>query len=483
MKGRCGYMKREKQAKSPIRVRRGALILAVLLLCLPGIHVLDLTPDFIAYLLLISVFAPYAVLNEHMAEAVRMLEKMALISGAQLLSVFWIFGFLSVNPLEQPMATLLCCFVFAFFKIMIGFPLCQQLCDGLIHLDTCYDGTMYCVHKTYRQTTIFGRKRRFPRPPSRYNITERMCHACQIFLICRVALNTLPEFAALSSNAYDDQVFNWYEYVSLFRGATFFVSLIFGVWWLIHMLRYIHAISKDKAYYERLSAAYAEEDRLHPERRTRRMLRVAFLMITLYAVFTIDFSLDNFNILPDFLGAIALLIMLHLLRPYLSSVRMPRILISVYALISLGNYILTTLFFTKYRPESILRSERIRVAYIPVQVATVIESIALTAVMVCLLKILFEIIDRYTGYEIESTANYSREEKLAQEHRELKRRYVGACVFGALTVLCNIAYVFLRPTLNFMWLFGCIVPAVFAVLVWVRLSELQDHVDSKFMLM
>ena len=66
-------MKREKKTKAPIRVRRGALVLAVLLLFLPDLHVIDFTPDLIAYLLLLLVFSPYTVLNEHMAQAVRLL--------------------------------------------------------------------------------------------------------------------------------------------------------------------------------------------------------------------------------------------------------------------------------------------------------------------------------------------------------------------------------------------------------------------------
>ena len=476
-------MKREKKTKAPIRVRQGALVLAVLLLFLPDLHVIDFTPDLIAYLLLLLVFSPYTVLNEHMAQAVRLLERMALISGAQILSVFWIFGFLSINPAEQPVATLLCCFVFAFFKIMTGISLCRELCDGLIHLDTCYDGTMFCTYPTPRRRVIFGRKGRAARRVGRYNITEKASRACQIFLICKVALNTLPEFASLSDGAYDDMVFNWYQYVSLFRAAAMLLATVLGIVWMIRMLRYVHAISGDHEYYARLCASYMEEDRLHPERRTQRTLRVAFLMITLFAVFTIDFSLDNINVFPDFLGAIFLLIMMKMLRPYLSSVKLPSIATVVYIVLSLGNYWITTAFFTEYRPESILRSEKIRIAYIPVQIATVLESIALLAVLVCLLRLLFEVIDRYTGYEIESTVNYSREEKLAQEHRELKRHYVAAGVFGALTVLSNIMYVFLRPTMDFMWLFGTVIPAVFAVLVWLRLNELREHVDSKFMLM
>jgi hypothetical protein len=310
-----------------------------------------------------------------------------------------------------------------------------------------------------------------------------MSRVCQIFLFCKVSLNTLPEFAALSSNPYDDFMFDWYDYVLLFRGAAILVSAILSLWWLIRMLRYIHAIGKDREYYARLSEAYAEEDRLHPERRTQRILRLACLMITLFAVFTVDFTVDNINVFPDAIGAVMLLIMMRMLQPYVSSMKQSKILVSAYAVVSLGNYVLTTLFFMKYRPESILRSERIRMAYIPVKIVTVIESLLLLLVMMCVLKLLFEMIDQYTGYEIESTANYSKEEKLKEEHSYLKSRYRATGVFGCLTVICNIAYVFLRPTFNFMWLFGCIVPAVFAVLLYLRLCELKDRVDSKFMLM
>ena len=145
-------------------------------------------------------------------------------------------------------------------------------------------------------------------------------------------------------------------------------------------------------------------------------------------------------------------------------------------------YVFSTIFFTKYNPESILRSERIRQEYIPVQVLAVLEGAMLAFVMFALFKALFSLIDDYTGYQIEQTANYSREQKLKEEHDTLKQGMIPTMVAAVFTVISGPLYVFIRPTVEFAWGFTVLIPGVFAMLLNSRLRAIRDGIDDRFLL-
>ena len=468
------------QSKQLIRPRTLLLVVSALILFFPKLHVIDVLPDVVAYLLLLYILAPYAVIDSHLAEAQKYLEKLALIGVAEVASIFFIYGFLSQSPQEQPMTILLCCFVLGFFKIKTVFPLTKELGDGLIYLDTRNDGTMFCSAYTRRLRTPFRKKRRIRQYS--YSVTDRVMRSVRTFTVASAILNTLPELAALYYVPGDDTVFALYDYIALLRGFCMFIAFFFGVAFVRSMIGYARQIGKDTAYYARLQALYKQDELLHPERKTQQYLRRAFLLLTLFAVFTMDFSLDRINMLPDFLAAFWLLLVFWMLRRYIAHAARYALITLGYAGASVAHFVVNTAFWSHYNPESIGRNERIRVAYIPVQILSCLEGVMLLAAMVCLFFALYQIIDRYTGYEIEGSANYSREEKLKEEHRELKRTLLPAVVFGALTVISGPAYTFLRPSVEFAWMFSVVIPAIFAILLTLRCMRIQDGIDSRFML-
>lgn len=469
------------RAKDRIRPRTAVLIVSALILMLPNLNVIDILPDAIACLLLLWVIAPYAVIDAHMLEAQRYLEHMLLISVAELVSVAFVYVFLAAAPQEQPMTLLLCCFVFAFFRIKTIFPLTRELAEGLTYLDTRNDGTLFCRHHTKvclrRAPNGARRIKQYP-----YSVTDRMMRATRTFVVATSILNALPEFAALSYVPGDDTVRNMYEFISLLRGFCMLISFVFGVVFLCRTISFAKAIAKDRAYYTRLNALYVQDELAHPERKIQSYLRRTFLLITAFAVFTMDFIMDRINVLPDFIGALLLIAAFLLLRRYISKC-MPAILSAIgYGVASVAHFTVNTAFWQRHVPESINRSERVRALYVPVEILSCVEALMLLMCMFFLFRALFEIIDRYTGYEIEGSANYSREEKLQQEHTATKRGMIGAMVLSFMTVLSGPMFAFLRPTVEFAWIFSVIIPAVFTILLTLAMMRIRDGVDSRFLL-
>lgn len=464
-----------------IRPHTAALIIAAFILFTPRLHVIDIVPDVIAYFLLLHIIAPYAVIDHHLAEAQRYLEHLLLISAAEIVSVLFIYGFLAAAPQEQPMFILLCCFVFAFFRIKTIFPLTKELGEGLMYLDTRNDGTLFCTHRTRRRLFLLKGKARIKEYS--YSRTEWIMSSTRVYVVTISLLNVLPELAALSYVPGDDTVVNMYRYIPLFRGFAIIVALPFCLVWLARMISYACFVRKDRAYYQRLDALYEQDELMHPERQTLKQMRRMCMLMILFAAFTMDFSVDRINVFPDFIGALLLMAAFLTLRRYVTHAKKYALLSAGYAAMSVAHYAVSTIFFTKYNPESILRSERIRLEYIPVQILAVLESVMLALVMVALFKALITIIENYTGYQIEGTANYSREQKLKEEHDALKRGMVPAYVAAVFTVISGPMYVFIRPTVEFAWGFTVLIPGIFTLLLSGRLRAIRDGIDSRFMLM
>lgn len=150
------------------------------------------------------------------------------------------------------MMVLLCCFVFAFFRIKIVLSLTRALGDGLSYLDMRNDGTMFCQSFMRRLISLRRGKKRVRKYS--YSVTDRMMRAIRTFVIATSVLNTLPELSALSYLPGDDTVFQLYDYIALLRGFSMMVSLIFGVVFVCRVLRFTRDIGTDLAYYARLQA-------------------------------------------------------------------------------------------------------------------------------------------------------------------------------------------------------------------------------------
>lgn len=70
----------------------GQILLSAVFLFNPEVSVIDPLPDFIGYLLLVTGLTCLADLNETLATARKLFLILAWVSGAQLLSVLFLFG-------------------------------------------------------------------------------------------------------------------------------------------------------------------------------------------------------------------------------------------------------------------------------------------------------------------------------------------------------------------------------------------------------
>ena len=102
----------------------GKLIIAALFLFNPNLVIIDYLPDFIGYIFLLLGISQLADLNYHFEEAQNLFKRMFIVSLAQFISLFVVFGFLP--PREQSSSIMLVSFAFGALELILLIPAFKQ---------------------------------------------------------------------------------------------------------------------------------------------------------------------------------------------------------------------------------------------------------------------------------------------------------------------------------------------------------------------
>lgn len=471
----------------------------------PTISVIDVLPDFIGYLLLCIGVTQLADMNDHFAESLRCFKKMLVAASVQFLSIFLLFGL--VTGKERPTAFLLFSFIFAAIELIFLTHAFREFFEGFLYLGSRMDGAAVfhikeSAQKRYeekcnkqalrleeenRKRTAKGLPAQKARPiATPKNATVSVAHVTLFFIIAKVCLTVLPEFASLTMSSYDDAN-RWsflYEFVNLFRTFAVFLGIPLGLVWVVNVFRYVRSIMKDAPFMDALHHKYVTEVEPKTYIFIQRAVRVAFVIMSIGFFFSADIYMESntINILPDTLSALCILFSLILLRKFVKIPVYSYALCGTYGTFSIFTYIWSSHFFTEYT----LTLTEIRVeAYDAFTVLKVIEtadSILFAAMILSILPVLASVIDRYTGFSPVSANNVHAEDKIRYVHTTLKKRLL---VIGLITAVClisGVCYIMLLKVANFMWILDFLVCLTLAVYTLLTLNHIVEEVEYKYML-
>ena len=480
----------------------GLVCISFLFLFNPVLAVIDILPDFIGYLLLCIGISQLADMNYHFEESLRYFKRMLAVSIIQMFSIFLLFGL--VTGRERPTAILLFTFTFAVVEVIFLTHAYNQFFEGFLYLGSRMEATT--VFHTEAQLLRAEKRRlreekrlekinkhrlekrrppRCPKPqrPFKSN-TSRAASFTLIFIVLKAILTVLPEFSALIEQSYNEStrfVF-LYDFIGLYRSVAFAIVIPLGLAWLIKMIRYVRSIIKDRPFMQTLTDKYVSEVEPKTYIFIQRAVKLAFIVLSIGIVFSMDFYIENNSILPDFLCPVLLVSALVMLKKFVKIPIVSYVSCGLYTVTSAVTYIVSLVFYNSYT----LSLTNIRIeayqAFQDLIIVKIIDSVMFFFMILSLFPVLSKIINTYAGFAPVSGANVQMEEKIRYVHGMLHKKLHVFLILAALCSVSGICYILLLKNVNFMWIVDFLVCLVFSVYTISTLNAISEEVQYKYLL-
>lgn len=431
----------------------------------PNFNIVDILPDFIGYAFVCAALSKLVHVNDDIEAAQKGFSRAIVLDLIKIGSLFLVFGM--GNPEEQNTMLLLVSFVFAALELVVLIPAYKSLFGGLIGLGY-----------RFENTSILG-----SRYNQKKNKTESIRLFTYVFLIVKSASYTLPEFAVLSTQSYDElsSTLYIYDYIGLLRSFAIIICLILGIAWLCFIESYFSGIQKDRQFMSSIANEYNEKILPRTSLFVRRSVKNMSLFFFVAAILCIDFRLESFNILIDTFAAVALVICYFSTRKYISVKKSVLVSFVSYAVISLAAVATEMDFFTNHYYGKIYRSDEAFSSYKTMLLFAVFETLAFLFAAWGMGKMLYGVIEDHTGFFVPSDA-INVKEKVQNVHKELKVKVYllwGAALIAAAT---DIFYDFFAHSIKFAELVSTLGTLVFICAVFNACYAIGDEVEAKYML-
>ena len=453
----------------------GKLIIAALFLFNPNLVIIDYLPDFIGYIFLLLGISQLADLNYHFEEAQNLFKRMFIVSLAQFISLFVVFGFLP--PREQSSSIMLVSFAFGALELILLIPAFKAFFEGFIYLGSRHESTAVFYTKPKKKPS--SRKTQ----EKKANATTRAAAMTLIFIILKPILTFAPEILALFDSTINPNLnVNFYRYINSFRLISWVFLLPLGIVWLTVFIKYIRRILGDTAFIDKLKEKYTNEITPKTFIFIQRYIKLSFIILSVALVFNIDFYIDNISILPDFVSPIIFIIVLSVIRKIGKAPLISYIFAIGYAVTSAFSFVLNFNFYNRYTLTLTEISPKAHDAFTILTVFKTVDSLFFAGMIISLLPLLSKIIMENTGFNPISTTNFNAEEKIRYIHTMLKKKLRIISVFTCVAAFSSIAYILFLRDFMYMWIIEFIVYIAFTVYFVQTLNNIKEEIDYKYML-
>ncbi len=401
-------------AKTKTKKPKGStlMLIALLILANPNIRVLDIFPDFIAYIFIIKHISYAAPRVPYFDEAKSNFVKLAWFSAIK------IPGYILLRIIR--MGDLSDSDIFALFSFTFGVIEAVLL---IIAINSLFRALFYLGERSEASSILSS----FNISKKKKMIPDALRVLSIVFSIYKCAMYALPEMLLLTKTVSSGEIattFNvarLYPYVIVFAVIT--VS-IFGIITALRFNKYINAIKHEGKFKESIDALVPLDsvEALKKKLRTRDMCSVLLLFIV-SSVFTLDLRFDNVNdvnILPNFIFGILMALSLYRLSKYAPKAKKASLIFAVYSCISLSAWISEIRYLSEYGYDLLVGTLSFaKKAYVKVIVFSAIELVGITTAFVFTAKALKQYVYSHTGMDI-FDSKYMRTD--AVFHRELKTK-------------------------------------------------------------
>lgn len=455
------------------------IVTALILLFNPVVNVIDILPDCIAYILLILAIGAYTDTVPYLTECRSALVKLALVTLIKIPAFTVMYSNMSSGKDIVPLFTL----VFVTLELILLYSAVTNGFGALSYLGERTDAGS--VREPFK---IRGKR---SSTPEQLKILTLGC------FLARGILNVAPEIMLLTP-----------ENASIRRRLTeaypavlvlcIFASLVIGLIWLSHALKFVKAV---KSAGDLKEAIVTLEHRGTPDEESvksmKKKLISALTLLAVSSVFIFDIVIEDFggyNILPHFIYGI---LMLLSFRTLVNDTKIIRPLIAVtagYAISSLLGHFFTQRFFESHTYVDLKYSASAKATYSSVKLLAVIELIFALLMLASAAVATVRFIKEHTDVS-PSDPSYSKTN--AMNHKLTARNVMPVFAISAIIHILKCANVFIKQTISVTYsevnpegiissgapymdtviFLACV---VYVICCFVKTSNLKDEVKFKY---
>lgn len=409
-------MKTAKKVLSP-----APIILAAIFLFNPNINLLDILPDFIGYLALYAALSRIDGLVPHFDTARRGILKLLWIAIAKI-PAYFIMAALVGDSTDGRVTITLFALSFGIIEVIFSFSAIGELFAGVDYLRARH-GML-----TADRGTLDGAK-----------------IAAYALALAKPTLAFLPELCYLSMYEHFGFVNDTPDIVifrPMFIAIALFISLVFGIWFLVTAVRGARLVGRDEALSNLLSKIRRENmPPLASAARIRR-IRLSLSLLAIGFLCLVDLVFDEINYLPNgvailffALGALLLFRFAKKQASVVLALCLPTLVLSVIS------SVLRASFFSQYSYAALGKWYKADALYGNYELFSSLEAGAHILLFAAIAWMLFSVIRTETGFVAESEENRKSHKAL---HRGLSIRAAALSALAALSSIAMTADVFLR---------------------------------------
>ncbi len=269
----------------------GFILAGFLLLLNPVVHVIDIIPDFIGFLLIWKGLSKLSYLHSGFSAARELFLRLVFVELAKTGCILFVPG-------ADGSTLILFAFVFGFLELLFFLPAVNHLFDGL-----------YYVGMRYESRTVFAKKGN--KKGKTKEIGPSVKRLTIVFYIIRVVATFLPELTELQmyehKGAVTAMAVDYTRFKPLFHVLTWIVVLTVGICWCVK-LRYFGRIRREKDFIARLSEVYDRDISPKTWVFMAKRMKGALAMYILAAVLSLCLEIERINVLPGVLSAAILIV-------------------------------------------------------------------------------------------------------------------------------------------------------------------------------
>ena len=268
------------------------------------------------------------------------------------------------------------------------------------------------------------------------------------------------------------------------RVFAFIPALVIGIIWLINIIRYFNYLNRDSQFMSGLKAKYKKDVMPRKGLFVRRGFRTFMLVASVALCFTLDFRVENKDVLPDILAAVLFMFAFLFFQKHIG-VKKRSWLISTlsYAYISVVVSVCEGRFFEKYYYGAIDRNIGAQSLYTVIIALNIVKALIFLMLVFDICKVLFKTIRNHTGYVAGMRHSGNTENKMITElQKELKKGVIYAAVAAVIYTLSDVVFCFLAPTNNFIGVVNVLFALICIGLFIKSFFAIRHAVDTKYML-